>query len=121
MTIDKHQLYGRFVKSWERREKLADLATRKALDLPMDDEMNITTTNRGVGLLPAAVVSAALLLAGGGMTLGLVKLLDRPQPAQVPASGSHVAAPPPSQEFKVTFWAEDGTPLKVDEQDGDGR
>jgi hypothetical protein len=114
MSIDKTKLYATFEKSHQRQQRLADMATRKALDLPLEDDVQITTntTNHGISWV-GAVVLAATLLAGGGGTMfgvaGMLGALRAPQPA--PRGPSTPLAAP--REFKVTFWAEDGAPIEV--------
>lgn len=117
MPIDKSQLYGMFQRSLKRSEKLTDLATRKALDLPLDDEMQIITnhTHRGLGRWATLLLSLAMLAGGGGATLGLGTVLgwfERAiqQPSQ--RAPDEAAA---AREFKVTFWTEDGEPLEIEE------
>lgn len=111
MTIDKNALYATFHASNQRREKLADLATRKALDLPVEDDMQITTntTYQGLGRCGSLLLALAMLAAGGGGALGIagaLGLLHR----------GHEAAPATfePQEFEVTFFAEDGKPVAVE-------
>lgn len=122
MAIDKSQLYATFEKSRQRRERLADLATRKALDLPVDDDMQINnhTSYQGLGRLGAVVLSLAMLAGGGGSALGIAGLLGlfdapaRPPRTAEPSDRAATSArPPAAQEFKVTFWAEDGWPIEV--------
>ena len=113
MTIDKDQLYGAFNKSHQRREKLADLATRKALDLPVEDDMQITTntTYQGLGRCGSLLLALAMLASGGGGALGIAGLLGMLQPTR--------EAPRPTfapQEFEVTFFAEDGSPIEVNDK-----
>ena len=84
MTIDKDQLYATFNKSSERRDKLADLATRKALDLPVEDDMqiNTSTTYQGLGRCGSLLLALAMLAGGSGGALGIAGLLGLLQPAR---------------------------------------
>jgi len=123
MPIDKTQLYPTFDKSLRRSQRLADLATRKALDLPLDDEMQIITnhTRTGLGRGAALLLSLAMLATGGGAALGTFGLLEgfgnrRPEARPETARGDE-APLPPAQEFKVTFWTEDGENLEVQESE----
>lgn len=113
MTIDKQKLYGTFHKSLAKSEKLTDLATRKALDLPVDDEMQIITNNhtrQGLGRCGTLLLALAMAAGGSGMTLGLVSLLqNNVRNSGEAASGAEFAP----QEFQVTFWNEDGQPVEV--------
>ena len=63
MPIDKTQLYQTFDRSLRRSERLTDMATRKALDLPVDDDMQIITNNtrQGLGRVGALLLSLAML------------------------------------------------------------
>jgi hypothetical protein len=114
MTIDKSQLYATFEKSHERQQKLTDMATRKALDLPLEDDVQITTntTHHGISWLGAALLSATLLAGGGGAALGLMSLFGALCPSVPSTPGAHHPISP--QEFKITFWAEDGKPIEVE-------
>jgi len=71
---------------------------------------DVTIVNAGAGLAKAALVSAVLLCGGGAAGLAGAAALgwfDRPrQPA---------AAQPAPQQFKVTFWAEDGSEIDVED------
>jgi hypothetical protein len=113
MTIDKDQLYATFNHSSQRREKLADLATRKALDLPVEDDMQITTntTYQGLGRCGSLLLALAMLASGGGGALGIAGLLGWLQPAR--DNSTPTFAP---QEFEVTFFAEDGAPIAVNDK-----
>ena len=115
MPIDKTKLYRTFEKSLRRSERLNDLATRKALDLPLDEDMQIITNNTRQGLSMAGMLllSAVMLTGGGGAAWGLLTMLNnRGQPAAEVAGES-----PATQEFEVTFWSEDGQQLEVTESE----
>ena len=119
MTIDKHQLYGAFLQSHERQQRLSDLATRKALDLPLDDDVNITqtTTNHAPSLASLLVLAGGLLAGGTGIGIGLPTILEAlssADPSPVPAIEQQAAVPAPASEYRVTFYAEDGRPIEVD-------
>lgn len=117
MSLNKEALYGNFLKSYDRRERLADLATRKALDLPVEDEVNINTTtnNQGSHWLTTLLMAGSLLLGGGGLTAGLGTALGwfAQGPTAAPRSAS---APPSAQEYRVEFFTEEGKPIKVQKQ-----
>lgn len=115
MPIDKTQLYPTFNNSLRRNQRLADAATRKALDLPLEDDVQIITDNsrQGLGRIGALLLSLAMLAGGGGAAVGALGLLrgfDRPAARQPSDAAPSQTAP---QEFKVTFWSEDGQPLEV--------
>ncbi len=78
------------------------MAQRKHLDLPMDDDVNIS--NHGISGKHLLGLGA-MVLAG---TLGWRALTPG-------VEAPDLAAPTPvaPQEFEVTFWAEDGTEIEV--------
>ncbi len=69
--VDKSQLYGEYQRRQQWQEDLAKKGAHKALDIPLDDEMNITV-RKGIGWKELAVIAA---MVGGGLWLGLK---DRP-------------------------------------------
>jgi len=103
--INEDELYGRFNRSVERREQFRDLALRKASNLPLFDGVAIAsrqeTHNRGVSLWQAAVVFIVLLALGGAIGAGIMRWSASVPPAK-------------PQEYRVRFWAEDGTELQVE-------
>lgn len=105
MTIDKNELYGQFQKSWDQRAKLTELATRKALDLPLDDELNITTTHQGTPFLTTALVSAVLIFGGGAAAITAASWLGWITPRNTLDASA--------QDFKVSIWAEDGEEIRL--------
>ena len=110
MPIDKTKLYPMFEKSLRRNERLTDLATRKALDLPLDDDMQIITNNtrQGLGAIGTLFVSGVMLFSGAA---GGFALLNHFSPVQENQATTEL---PAAQEFEVTFWTEDGQQLEVD-------
>ena len=64
----KEKLYGRFLESAKRRDRIHEKAICKALDLPLEDDVNVTNiSHRGQGLLGifGAMVAAAGITAAG--------------------------------------------------------
>lgn len=115
MPIDKSQLHPMFEKSLRRSERLSDLATRKALDLPLDDDMQIITNNtrQGFGLIGTLLLSAAMLTGGAASGFALMSALS-PNGDMNPQVSSSL---PEAQEFKVTFWTDDGEHLEVSDDE----
>ncbi len=107
MTLDKDQLYGLFHRSAESRSRLHDMATRKALDLPMDDEVNVTTntTHNGPSLWGLAGVMAATLLTGAAVGAGAF-LFSRSPIESRPRAGD-------VRDFEVRFYDQHGRPIDV--------
>lgn len=84
------------------------MATRKHLDLPMDDDVNNTNTVNGISGKYLLGVGA-LVLAGLLGWRGIDKMSG-------PATGAEVHGPAP-QEYDVTFWV-DGEEITVTEPGG---
>jgi len=126
MALDKEALYGQFLASFQRREKLADLATRKALNLPVEDDVNITTTHNGIGWRHLVGIVLMLLLSGtlGGGLTALLGSLGHNASGSLPAAAAPgnsapagaATAPAQPQQFKVTFYGEDGQPIEVQQE-----
>ena len=79
------------------------MATRKHLDLPLDDDVNIS--NKGI--------SGKALLGFGGLILAGV-LGWRALTPEVMTPTLPTRTPMLSQEYEVRFWAEDGSEAKSD-------
>jgi len=62
---DKKYLYGEFFKPLRWKQRLAEKLAHKSLDIPMDDDMNITQTRNGWGWKELAVLSGLGLGAYG--------------------------------------------------------
>ena len=118
MPIDKTQLYQMFEKSLRRNQRLGDLSARKALDLPLDDDMQIITNNSrsGLGIAGTLLLSAGMLISGTAGGFALMHQWNRAasEDANANAQPSQL---PESQEFKITFWTEDGESLEVQEDE----
>lgn len=93
--IDEDYLYGTFNKSVERTQKLANDAARKSLNLPVDDDMQITNTDNRVvnnyggkmGTLAKMAAGGLLIATGAGVGIGIPLIIDalknKPTPAPV--------------------------------------
>lgn len=98
---DDEYLYGTFNESVRNNHKLANKAAHKALNLPMDDEMQITNTDNSVvnhyggektggvlpGLVKAGVVAAGMATGLGGAGWLVAEAISNIQ-TPVPASGT---------------------------------
>lgn len=69
--LDKETLYGEFLKSMRRKGRVEDLAIAKALDIPMDDDVQINQSRTGITGWPLV----SLLLGGGGLSAWLISSL----------------------------------------------
>lgn len=97
--IDKSKLYPTFLRSQERAEKLREIATRKNLDLPVDDDVNIS--NHGIAGKHLVAIAGIVLLGLLGWRL-------------LTPSVSGQMASPAAQEYEVRFWLDDGTEIEVE-------
>lgn len=128
--IDKEHLYGDFMGGEKRKQKrederfsLAMRAVHKSLDLSDDkaDDMqnvgNRTTNNSGPSLLMTAIMAGSMLFGGAGLTAAgfAAGLFDKPSKTPVAADTSASIAQP--QEYRVTFFGDDGKPIKVDQKE----
>jgi hypothetical protein len=95
-----------FFKQIAWQQKLDKKLAYKALDIPMDDDMQISTTN-GIGWKELAVVAGALL--GGGW---LYCNSQAPAPIAPPA----VVAPQVetiNQDYELRFFDADGNLIEL--------
>ncbi len=81
--IDEDSLYGIFNESVKQNQKLNNKAAHKALNLPMDDDMqiNTTTNNYGskggsLGTIAKLAIGAGLITTGAGLPYGLGLIAD---------------------------------------------
>ncbi len=110
---DKEALYGEYTRAQRWKDKLFRKGCHKSLDIP-DDDMQINTHNQGItGRHIVALFGLAMGAALGWRALQPIPPMATPSndTTTSPSDGSHVNAP---QEFKVEFWAEDGTEMKVE-------
>jgi hypothetical protein len=84
-----HQNWRDFQESALEDQKLQRRLVAKSLDVPYGvfDEMRDIQVNKGLSGIAVAALSAALLVGGIGGGLGLMSLLNRPQPAATGDSG----------------------------------
>ena len=95
---DDEYLYGTFNESVRNNQKLANKAAHKALNLPMDDDMQINNTDNRVvnnygskmGGLAKLAAGGLLLASGAGAATAIPFLVDafinRPQPTPAPVT-----------------------------------
>ncbi len=103
---DKKALFGEYTRAQKWKDNLFRKGCHKALDIP-DDDMQIHTHNQGItGRHIVALFGLAMAAA-----MGWRALQPAPTPAIPNAGNDHSAVSP--QEFKVEFWAEDGTEIDV--------
>ena len=119
MPIDKTHLYQMFEKSLRRNQRLGDLAARKALDLPLDEDMQIITNNTrsGLGIAGTLLLSVGMLMSGSAGGFALMHQWNRSASHASDANARTSSQLPDAQEFKVTFWTEDGESLEVQEHE----
>lgn len=116
--IDTNALYGRYQEKEDWRNNLHKKTVHKALNIPMDDDVqvtNTTTNSAGFGWKELAVL-AALGLGGAAIwkTNG-PQLVQQTLPA--PTQGVQQQLPDMEQKFDVLFYQKnaDGTvtPINV--------
>lgn len=110
MAIDKEALYGKFDRSKERKSKLSDEIIRKALDIPTDDDVNITTNNYTAPRrsLPATILAgiglASLLGVAAMIATTLTVNMSKPTAPIVEQLN-------PIQDWKVQFYNKNKEPV----------
>lgn len=115
--LDKAQLYGNYQASEQWRDALNKRATHKALDMALQDDVNITTTtthnhpSKSSCNYPAYLALVMSLATAGGLALFLHAVSQRL------ASGDTDVSPslPEAVEYRVIFEGEDG--VKVEQVD----
>ncbi|MFK7776854.1 MAG: hypothetical protein QM501_01870 [Gimesia sp.] len=93
--IDDESLYGTFNESVRQTQSLANKAAHKALNLPMDDEMQINTTDNRVtnnygakkpgGTLLKLALAAGLAATGVGIPASAYFVIDAIRDMEKPA------------------------------------
>jgi hypothetical protein len=93
-AIDENFLYGAFHKDVERRNKIQGMAVRKALNLPLDDEVN-NVGNRYSWGVPGWVTALLVLLGMAAPWLGVAiwKMITHPA----------VTSPPPGKDMDTKY------------------
>ncbi len=108
---DKKALYGEYTRAQKWKDKLFRKGCHKALDIP-DDDMQISNHTQGItGRHIVALFGLAMAAA-----LGWRALQPIPQTSSGPVQVLPAASEQPLpvvQEYKVEFWADDGTKLRV--------
>ena len=111
---DKEALYGEYTRAQKWKDKLFRKGCHKALDIP-DDDMQIHTHNQGItGRHIVALFGLAMAAAMGWRALQPVPPATQ-RPVGSTTSPGDVSRSITSQEFKVEFWADDGTEIRVEE------
>ena len=125
--INKDALYGTYLKHEAWKNNLSKKIAHKSLDIPLDDEMNITSTKSGmstagvlgiaamVGIPPLAILGYMLL---NKETPQLPPLPIMPQIQQVVPQAPQVVpqtqtAPVKDRSFQIKFYDKDRKPINV--------
>lgn len=106
--VDKNQLYGRYQRQEDRRDRLGMKAAYKALDIPEDD-MQINANKIGIGTAGMAAVALAAGLPSA-LLAGLL-LLKQSETAPPPVAPPEVTVP--DTEYDVLFYDKDGNLIEV--------
>lgn len=94
-TIETRNPYGRFESREDSRQRLQDKAIHKALNIPMDDDVNINQQRSGLGVKE--------LLAIGAMALGGVALYQLPTIMGLLRGNNTQASAPTAADHTVTL------------------
>lgn len=112
--ISKRFLYGKHDEWVDKRNRFGIRAAYKALDMPMDDDMNIQSGMTWKELAAGgSVITALLALALWAYSLFAPSpsLPENPPPAVNPPVAS---TPLEDRDYEVRFWDRDGNPIHVD-------
>lgn len=114
--IRTRELYGNFDRSTRRQQRLNEQIVRRSLNLPGDDETNVTV-NHGIGIGGVAGIGAAILLSSilSAVLTFLTTNTPAPPAAAPVGNGEAAAVAPAAQEFRVIWEGEDGVEVKQTE------
>jgi len=101
------QLYEAFAWGEKQRQELHNKALAKGLDVPIGEDVNVSTTTT-TGIQIGHMVGLAGIVA----VLGLIAMMMR-QPAQAPAEPAAQPAPVGDRDYVIRFFDADGNPIKV--------
>lgn len=125
--INKDALYGTYLAQEKWKNSLNKKMTHKALDIPLDDDVNITQTKTGistagalgiaamVGIPPLAILGYMLLNKEAPQLppLPIIPQIQQVVP-QVPQVTPQVqTAPVKDRSFQIKFYDKDRKPINV--------
>lgn len=99
--LDQEALYGEWLRGTRWRDRLHKQAAHKALNVPLEDDMIVDNSKRGMGWKELAVIVAGLMGTGG---IAAAVLNQDPAPIVAPAP-----APPATAEGAArvrVFWGD---------------
>lgn len=103
---DKQHLYGRYQKSEDWRQQLQKKLTHKSLDIPVDDDVHVDNSRKGMTWKELAVISGTLLGMGS-----LYAYMNKPP--QAPTAPPAQPAGPVDSEYQIRFFDKDGNLIEV--------
>jgi hypothetical protein len=112
--IDKGALYGKFQAGEDQRQKFQRRVAHKALDIAMDDDVNINANKTGistggaVGIAAMAGIPSALAAA----LLGYIAL-QKPDAAPSPQLSQAELQAKLMAEYEIDFYDAEGNRIKV--------
>lgn len=114
-TVDEKQLYGRYNSAESRRLRFRQKIAHKAANIPMEEEMFIDNSRRGLGAWGVAGIATAAGVPGLLAAAMAAWMATRPDPAPT----TPVPTTPPAvtdSEYEVRFWQQlpDGTYKQID-------
>lgn len=124
VNVNYEQLYGNYHKSVEKQQKLRDEVARKALNMPIDDDMNIDQdikiTKTGFGWKEILALSAVGLGTYGIIATGFNFGRQNTPPSAITATPplspvQPIPSVPPlsDSEYQVLFYDKDGNLISV--------
>lgn len=103
--IDKETLYGEWIKGERARQNMNRRAVEKAMDLPPEDDVQITNTTTGITLKHLLGIAAIVAAAGG---IGLLAVLGM---SGIQDGQQQITPPVVNMEpidLRINWWVEDG-------------
>lgn len=124
VNLNYEKLYGNYHKSVEKQQKLRDAVARKALNMPVDDEMNIDQdikiNKTGFGwkeiLALSAVGFGTYAVSANGFNFrgqNTPPSAITSTPTILPVQPIPSVPPLPDSEYQVLFYDKDGNLISV--------
>jgi len=117
VDIDKRALWGWWAKNADNREKLDMKVAHKALDIPEDNEVNVSTTT-GMSWKELAVIAASMI--GGFAVYNNITNPETPeqpiviqQPAPQQPQVVQPIQQPIDSEYVIRFFDAEGNEIEV--------
>jgi len=109
-TIDRNYVGGMYAKNWEWRDKLNRLFTYRALDIPLDDDMNNVGNRNGMTWRELLAIGALLGAGYGVAQFNTTNVTPEPAPP--------VASTPADAGYDIVFYDSEGNQIQLDRWQG---